>query len=342
MVRMWRRGRVGAGIALVLAAVLAAGCTGQPDGGEQPEAAPWPLTGLPGYPEGSQAPVVVVKVDDTTAGQPQVGLDQADLVVQQMVEGGATRLAAMYLSSYPTEVEPVRSMRRTDIGIVLPTGGTLAASGGEAATVAAVEAAGIPVVTEGDPGFSRDPSRRAPYNLVVDVAEVAGTVTGGPPPGPYLAFGPVPAEATGESAVGLSLRWPIGGSAFEWDAAAGQWVRFAPESPEDLGFTTVIALTLEVEFLGGNDASGTPIPTMVTQGTGAGIVATGGQVYDITWSKATPSDPWQFTYLPEGATEPVAFPVPPGRSWLALLPPEGEVAVEPAPVVSAEPSPSQA
>ena len=147
--------------------------------------------------------------------------------------------------------------------------------------------------------------------------------------------------AVGSSAVGLSLRWPIGGSAFEWDAVAGRWVRFDPESQEDLAFTSVIALSLEVQFLGGNDASGTPIPTMVTEGTGSGIVATGGQVYDITWSKATPDDPWQFTYQPEGATEPVPFPVPPGRSWLALLPPEGQVSVEPGAAVSAEPSTPQ-
>jgi hypothetical protein len=309
-------------------AVLASGCTSGGSAEPSEPSAPWPLTGLPGYPEGSRAQVVVVKVDDTSAGQPQVGLADADLVVQEMVEGGATRLAAMYLTTYPTRVEPVRSMRRTDIGIVLPTGGTLAASGGEAPTVAAIEAAGIPVVAEGGPGFSRDPARRAPYNLVLDVAELAATLPEGPPPGPYLQFGAVPADAAGAPAEGLELEWPIGGSAFQWDAGSGEWARVEPGSGEDLSFTTVIALTLDVAFLGGNDASGTPIPTMVTEGSGPGTVATGGQAYDVQWRKDSPGDPWQFTYKPPGATGPVAFPVPPGRTWLGLLPPEGRVSVQ--------------
>jgi hypothetical protein len=326
-------------VGVVLVGLLAVGCTAGESTQEPTEQpSPWPLTGLPGYPEGSQAQVVVVKVDDSAAGRPQVGLAVADLVVQQMVEGGATRLAAMYLSSYPTEVEPVRSMRRTDIGIVGPTGGTLVASGGEAATIAAIEAAGIPVATEGAPGFSRDPARRAPYNLVVDVAALAATLPDGPPPGPYLSFGPVPADAVGEPASAVELAWRIGGSAFEWDPGTQQWRRVEPAG-EDLSFTSVIALTLDVEFLGGNDASGTPIPTMVTEGTGTGLIATGGRAYDITWTKAGPDDPWQFTHLPEGASEPQAFTVPPGRTWLALVPPEGDVAVEPGP--SAAPTASQ-
>jgi hypothetical protein len=319
-------------LAVMLAALLAAGCTsggsGDPsDPAEQ--SGPWPLTGLPGYPEGSRAQVVVVKVDDTTAGQPQVGLEDADLVVQQMVEGGATRLAVMYLSSYPTAVSPVRSMRQTDIGIVLPTGGTLAASGGEAATVAAIGAAGIPVAVEGGPGFARDPSRSAPYNLVLDVGELAGALPDGPPPGPYLQFGSVPADSPGEPASGLELSWPIGGSQFSWDAGSGQWERTSPGTQSG-AFTNVIALTLQVAFLGGRDASGTPIPTMITEGTGTGVVATGGEVHEVAWSKASSSAPWQFTHLPPGVTEPVEFPVPSGRTWLALLPPEGEVSVEPA------------
>ena len=311
-------------VGLLLAALLA-GCTGGSGGGGGPDeqSLPWPLTGLPGYPEGSTAQVVVVKVDDTEGGSPQVGLADADLVVQEMVEGGATRLAAIYLSTYPTRVEPVRSVRRTDIGIVLPTGGTVAASGGESATLAAVQSAGIPIAVEGDPGFSRDPGRAAPYNLQLDVSELAATLPVGPPPGPYLQFGPVPADAVGEPVAGLALTWPIGGSQFEWDAGSGTWVRSDPAAPEGLAFTTVIALTLDVEYLGGNDASGTPIPTMVTEGSGTGVVATGGRAYEVEWSKAAPGDPWRFTHAPTQGATPVALPVPAGRTWLGLLPRDG-------------------
>ena len=74
-------------------------------------------------------------------------------------------------------------MRETDVGIVLPTGGTLVASGGSASTLAALDSAGVQTSVEGDPGFSRDSGRTSPYNVMVDVAELAGTLTDAPPPG---------------------------------------------------------------------------------------------------------------------------------------------------------------
>ena len=56
----------------------------------------WPTSGLPA--EGADGatlsrPVLVVKVDNTPSSAPQVGLDEADLVVEELVEGGVTRLA---------------------------------------------------------------------------------------------------------------------------------------------------------------------------------------------------------------------------------------------------------
>ena len=63
---------------------------------------------------------MVLKMDNTYASSPQVGLGEADLVVEELVEGGMTRLAAFYYSQIPGDVGPVRSMRASDIGIVSP------------------------------------------------------------------------------------------------------------------------------------------------------------------------------------------------------------------------------
>ena len=62
--------------------------------------------------------------------RPQVGLSDADLVTEELVEGGITRLAVSYYQTIPENVGPVRSMRATDIGIVQPLKATLVASGG--------------------------------------------------------------------------------------------------------------------------------------------------------------------------------------------------------------------
>ena len=59
-------------------------------------------------------PVVAVKIENTAAARPQVGLGQADIVFVQEVEGAQTRLVAVYHSQLPTRVGPVRSARTTD------------------------------------------------------------------------------------------------------------------------------------------------------------------------------------------------------------------------------------
>ncbi len=82
---------------------------------------------------------------------------------------------------------------------------------------------------------------------------------------------------------------------------------------------------MPVQFGSGTDAAGTPIPTMVTTGSGTGTVATGAAVYDVRWSKATSAAPWKLSFTPTsaggGATQ--SFALPAGRTWLALLPEDG-------------------
>ena len=138
--------RTAASVAVVLATSLGLASCGDSDGsddsaGSGPEAqnvaagatidSTWPLTGLPvtGDDEAAQThPVMVLKMDNTYASSPQVGLGEADMVVEELVEGGMTRLAAFYYSKIPGDVGPVRSMRASDIGIVSPVDATVVLS----------------------------------------------------------------------------------------------------------------------------------------------------------------------------------------------------------------------
>ena len=117
-----------------------------------------PLTGLEMSKGRPANPVFVVKVENTSAGAPQYGLDKADMVLEELVEGGLTRLATFFYSSIPSKVGHVRSLRTSDIGIAGPVSGQLVASGGAAGAYNKVENAGITVFSEdaGSPGFSSD------------------------------------------------------------------------------------------------------------------------------------------------------------------------------------------
>ena len=114
---------------------------------------------------------ITVKIDNTQAGHPKYGVDQADVVYEEVVEGGITRLAAIFNSHDPDRVGPVRSVRKTDQSLVWPIGGVFAYSGGAPYAIASINTA--PVVqldeTRAGPLMFRDHSRDAPRNLYAHV-----------------------------------------------------------------------------------------------------------------------------------------------------------------------------
>jgi len=67
----------------------------------------------------SNLPAVLVKVSNNNSSSRAalIGLDQADVVFEERIEASATRFAAVFHSSPPPNVGPVRSGRTTDIQI---------------------------------------------------------------------------------------------------------------------------------------------------------------------------------------------------------------------------------
>ena len=126
----------------VAASLVLAGCGGDKEDSDDPESqdtsagsnvpSTWPLTGLPvadGEDSAQEHPVMVAKIDNS-GKEPQAGLSKADLVVEELVEGGYTRLAAFFYSELPINAGPMRSMRFSDVGIVQPVNGDIVTSGG--------------------------------------------------------------------------------------------------------------------------------------------------------------------------------------------------------------------
>src|SRR5690349_6070 len=109
-----------AAAAVTLSLTLAA-CGGDDKGDEKPQSQPisggdelaalWPLTGEPVTGSTPERPVLVAKIDNSHNSSPQIGLKKADLVTEELVEGGITRLAVFYYQHLPKVAGPVRSMR---------------------------------------------------------------------------------------------------------------------------------------------------------------------------------------------------------------------------------------
>ncbi len=273
----------------------------------------WPLTGLEVEGKTPTHPVIVTKVDNTSSSSPQVGLGSADMVVEELVEGGVTRLAAFHYSEVPKVVGPVRSMRASDIGIV-PTGAHVVTSGAAAITLARIDKAGIPFVTEGDKGIYRESTRSAPYNLFSHPDVIARDIKGGKAPKPYLEFGDS-ADFPGTKKA-RSLSASFGNHTTTWAFQGGKYVNtnsYAAEGDE-FPATSVLVMRVPVGDAGYRDPAGYPVPETKFEGSGPAQVFHDGKVMQATWSKDGLSGAIKLE------TKRGELTVPAGHVWIELVP----------------------
>lgn len=314
--------------AFLAASLLLAGCSESDDSSEPaagpsepaaqettpPEPSYWPLTGLERKGRAPRHPVIVAKIDNTSSSAPQVGLGSADLVVEEMVEGGYTRLAAFYYSKMPSNVGPVRSMRATDIGVV-PEGATVVTSGAAPPTIKRVNAAGIPWVTEGAAGVYRDNSRYAPYNLFARLDEIAKRTKGGEEPPAYLTFGT--AEDLPKGGKARTLTASFGRQATAWEFRRGTYVNTNSLAADGDHFpaTSVLVLRAKVGDAGYKDPSGAFVPETKFEGKGAALLFHGGRVVKGTWAKDGLKGALKLS-----TRKGEELKVPAGRVWIELVP----------------------
>jgi hypothetical protein len=323
-----RRGRAALALTLTVALALA-GCSkdGDDSSEDKPEgqataqgltvSGEWPLTGLPAEGEAPSHPVMVVKIDNTSSSSPQLGLQDADLITEELVEGGSTRLAVFYYQQTPRLVGPVRSMRATDIGIVKPAKAVLVASGGAPPTVRRIRDAKIQTYSEGSTGYHRDDSRRAPYNLFMNLKALARKTKAKETVESYLPFGSEKDLPQGQKASGLSAMFS-GGHTTNWTFRGGTYVNensFAKKGDE-FRPDNVLVLRVKVGDAGYRDPAGNPVPETKFTGTGSALLFHGGRVVRGTWEKSLESTIKLSTKAGE-------LEVPAGHTWIELVPVNG-------------------
>jgi hypothetical protein len=276
-----------------------------------------PLTGLID-PSGAVATrcAVTVKIGNTPEAHPQDGVELADVVVEEEVEGGITRLAAIYHSQAPDRVGPVRSVRPIDPSIAWPLRGVFVFSGGNAFEVGSLVGAPLTKVDEtaAGPMMSRDPARRAPHNLYAHVDELFGRCADPPPPA-LFAYRPAGVPAPGAPASTVSIGYASGfGVTWSWDVASGTWLRTIFDAPDlrgdqqPLGVANVVVM--KVPYTSDPED---PASKDVLIGEGQAWVLTDGKVVDGTWVRPDRDTPAQ---LLDSAGQPIGLT--PGQTWVEL------------------------
>ena len=192
-----------------------------------------PLTGL--QPPGGRVPrraALAVKVENLPQARPQWGLDKADIVFEEPVEGGITRFVAVFQCQDADRIEPVRSARLVDPKILEPLGRMLIAySGAIQPAISEIDSRRSLLSDVSDnmaPGaYWRDPDREAPHNLVTSTSALygAGAALRYPekPPTPIFSYGPP--VLGGHPAAVLNLDFPLDVTTWTWHKDTGLYYR---------------------------------------------------------------------------------------------------------------------
>lgn len=327
--------RFAAGV-LALAVTTLAACGGDDEEEARPRAtttteattttvapvATHPLTGLAGEPK--QRPALILKLDNAPKARPQAGLQNADLVVEEAVEGGVTRFMVVYHSNDTDEVGPVRSARSTDIQIATALNKPLFAYSG-ANDVFEKQLRESTLVNVGPNArggaYFRKPGRPAPYNLWGRFPQLYEGATGGPPP-PMFQYRAEGEAAPGEPAnqVNFEFRGRIVTAVqWNWDAASGTYRRRTDDvEHKDANGTPVQPKNVVVAFTeyvntGLVDTSGEPVPEGKIVGEGEAWVFTDGKVIKGRWAKPSAD---QVTTYSDANGQPIKLT--PGQTWLEL------------------------
>jgi len=313
------------------ASLVLVGCSGssedpgdEPDGqsaaGGSTPSGRWPLTGLAADSAVPKHPVMVVKIDNTSSSSPQMGLRGADLVTEELVEGGSTRLAVFYYSQLPATVGPLRSFRATDIGIVSPADAVLVGSGGAGPTVRRLREAKVKTITEASrsSGYYRDNRRTAPYNLFMRLPELVNTLKSPGAPPNYFPWGAKEDFPSGSRATGLAAQFSAAHTT-TWRFRDRKYVNANSNAPDRGQFepSTVLVLRVRVGDAGYLDPAGNPVPETKLTGSGEALVFHGGRVVRGSWSKAGLGATLALH------TKAGELTLPPGKVWLELVPVNG-------------------
>jgi hypothetical protein len=288
-----------------------------------------PLTGLAGDFDGRlDRPALVVKIDNVERARPHAGLGKADIVIEEPVEGGLTRLAAVFHSRDARVVGPVRSVRTTDLELLPLLGRPLfASSGGNQGVIPQLHAANVVDIgaNVSSVDFYRSGRRPAPHNLFTStLALYDDPPESPPPPGPVFRY-----LDRGEKLAGKPI--PVGGialrfggpevSRFTWDAGSDTWLRSQRGTPHVLIRGERVAPDNVVVLEIGYDRSGRlgrSVPHGVVHGKGRAVVLTEGQAVEGTWTRPTLGDPLKLT---TGKGE--AIELTPGQTFVELVPSGG-------------------
>ncbi len=290
-----------------------------------------PLTGLPA-PGGAvpQRPALAVKIGNYPADRPSAGLDHADIVFEEPVEGSITRLVAVFQCQSPPLVGDIRSAREPDVAILSQLSHPLFAHMGGINPILNLLSQ-APIIDldmlGGAPARAivHEPGKVPPYNTFTKPTSMwALERSDKTPPQPIFQYSTaLPAGAVAGS--GTTLHIPFSGYSnvtWTWNPAGNDYLRAYSGVPDRLvdgaqvATTNVVAMTVQT-FLGPwvENAQGAHEVEVTALGSGPVTIVRNGAVITGTWQRTSLTSPATFT---SAGGAPITLA--PGRTWVELVP----------------------
>ena len=301
-----------------------------------------PFTGLELSPENwlkRPRRVIAFKIDNNLNARPQSGIQEADTVMEILVEGGMTRFLAFFMDNSSTYVGPIRSARPTDPTLVRPYGGILVVSGATEGLIPTIRELGVPVLEEVKaPTMFRIANRKAPHNLYADTELVRKYIDErgylfNQDINPLYKFGNDQTKWI-EGASRVTVKYSEF-STVVWKQDGEQYSRFIVDgysTTEDAvahnfitrdGYTDILKTPTIVVIQGPlyNDEA-TTLPSVLTVGIGPLTVISNGKYIEGTWRRNDIADPFEFYDEKSNKIQ-----VPPSKQWIHLVPIDGEISI---------------
>ena len=281
------------------------------------------FTGLKG--ENNQ--ILVVKIDDTNAAHPQIGVESADVVYVEQVEAGLTRLAAIYTSKLPPLIGPIRSARISDIELLAQFGRVgFAYSGAQSKLRPVIAAANLENLSaERNPPsiYGKDPNRPGPVDMILKPDLLLERANSNPKiridtaTASVFPFGDAPKGETNTAIA--KVKWPSAKYELRWDSASKKWLIYFNEKPnkaangEQLYADTAIIQIVSITPSIYGDKFGEVTPFSKTTGSGKAVMLRDGFSYQISWQRNSETD--VTTWISEDGD---VANFKPGRTWIFL------------------------
>lgn len=286
---------------------------------------PEPVNSLSGR-IGSDGPILVVKIDDTPPAHPQAGLEDADVVYIEQVEGGLTRLAAVFSSTIPTVIGPVRSARISDIEILEQFGRVaFAYSGAQKKLLPVIGAANLENLgaqRQSREIYSNDPLRNAPTAMMLQAQTLMQKVKEQQLPvaiSKNVGWNFAESFDTGTAIASAKVSWPANSYDAVWSAIENRWLLSHSGVPNlaasgiHLGASTFVIQIVSITPSEYGDKFGGVTPFTATVGSGRGYILRDGKYIAALWNRPTPDvgTSWKTTSGEE-------IPFAAGQIWIAL------------------------